>query len=210
MVVLSEEEQLAAIEKYKHYSQILTPKFYICRLYFLKGKSLVSEHKERPTTYLRIIYGNEKTNLKEQTLCKESSNPEYYCSHDIVMELPGPSTVRIEVMEHHQIRKDRVLGYTDVDVESRYLTRHWHLLQRKPIELRNLYSDYGRGSQGRLEMWVDLIERKNWESMPPEKIHAPPYDEYELRVIVWGTKGCVFKDIAESCNDLFVRGYIGN
>jgi hypothetical protein len=117
-------------------------------------------------------------------------------SHDVVMELPGPSTVRVEVMEYYKLRKDRVLGYTDIDVESRYLTRHWHLLLRKPIELRNLYSDYGCGSQGRLEMWVDLIERKNWENMPAEKINPPPYDEYELRV-------------AEHCNDQFVRGFIG-
>lgn len=49
------------------------------------------------------------------------------------MELPGPSTVKVEVMEHYKIRKDRVLGYTEIDVESRYLTRNWHLLQRKPI-----------------------------------------------------------------------------
>jgi hypothetical protein len=54
-----------------------------------------------------------------------------------------------------------------------------------------------------------VIERKNWENMPAEKINPPPYDEYELRVIVWGTKGCVFKDVAEHCNDQFVRGFIG-
>lgn len=94
------------------------------------------------------------------------------------MELPGPSTVRVEVMEDYKLRRDRVLGYTDIDVESRYLTRHWHLLQRKPIELRNLYSDYGCGSQGRLEMWIELIERRNWENMPAIKINPPPYDEY--------------------------------
>lgn len=65
---------------------------------------------------MRITYGSEQTSLKETTTCQESTNPEYYCHHDIVMELPGPSTVRVEVMEDHKLRSDKVLGYTDIDV----------------------------------------------------------------------------------------------
>lgn len=32
----------------------------------------------------------------------------------------------------------------------------------------------------------------------------------ELRVIVWETKECAFKDEAEKCNDLFVSGKMRN
>jgi len=44
--------------------------------------------------------------------------------------------------------------------------------------LRNLYSEYGMGTQGRLETWIDLIEKKKWLSTPAHKIHPPPFDKY--------------------------------
>lgn len=34
----------------------------------------------------------------------------------------------------------KTLGYTELDVEHRYFTKKWHLYEKKPIELRNLYS----------------------------------------------------------------------
>lgn len=75
--------------------------------------------------------------------------------------------------------------------------KKWHLFTgKKPIELRNLYSEYGSGTQGRLEVWIDLVEKKNWLSMPPYKIHPPPFDDFELRTIVWSTKDCVYKNEA--------------
>lgn len=55
-------------------------------------------------------------------------------------------------------------------------------------------------------MWIELIEKKDIKKNPPIKIEPPPYDEYELRCIVWETKECVFKDELAECNDLFVRG----
>lgn len=45
---------------------------------------------------------------------------------------------------------DSVLGYTDIDLEERHFMRKWHLYDKKPIELRNLQSEYGMGTQGRL------------------------------------------------------------
>lgn len=56
--------------------------------------------------------------------------------------------------------------------------KRWHLYEKKPIELRNLYSEYGMGTQGRLETWIDLIEKKKWLSTPAHKIHPPPFDKY--------------------------------
>ena len=95
------------------------------------------------------------------------------------MEIPGPSTVRIEVVEKNNFGSldEQVLGYSEIDVEERQFTKKWHyFVDKKPIELRNLYTDYGIGSQGRLEVWLDLIEKKNWLSNPPYKIHPPPFD----------------------------------
>ena len=41
--------------------------------------------------------------------------------------------------------------------------------------------------------------------MPALAITKPPRYEMEIRLIVWETKDCVFKDEAEKCNDVFVR-----
>ena len=70
------------------------------------------------------------------------------------MDLPGASLIRINVMEMDGVLGSltpKILGYTDIDIEERYFMKKWHLFtEKKPIELRNLYSEYGRGTQGRL------------------------------------------------------------
>jgi hypothetical protein len=69
--------------------------------------------------------------------------------------------------------------------------------------MRNVKSEYGTKSQGRLEMFVELykdLKQKIWDVKPL------PTLEFELRVIVWKTRDAVFKDEAEKCNDMFVRG----
>ena len=60
-----------------------------------------------------------------------------------------------------------------------------------------------------METWVDLIEKKKWINTPAHNIHPPPFDKYELRVIVWKTDDCVFKNVEMESNDIFVRGVIG-
>lgn len=81
----------------------------------------------------------------------------------------------------------------------------WHRYQMKPLENRLLKNEDG-GSVGRLQMWVDLIEKQSAKSHPIIKIEPPPRYKFELRTIVWETRECVFKDELEKCNDLFARG----
>lgn len=70
LMALSEWQEEAADKKIKYYIDILRPKVYTCRLYFLKGKSLVSENREKPNTYLTVSYGESTVSLKDKTLCK--------------------------------------------------------------------------------------------------------------------------------------------
>lgn len=60
-----------------------------------------------------------------------------------------------------------------------------------------------------LECWVEILDPKVAGSTPRYDIRPPPKEEYELRVIVWGTRDCVFKDALEGCNDLFLKGTLG-
>lgn len=54
-------------------------------------------------------------------------------------------------------------------------------------------------------MWVELIPKSLIRQTPPLAITRPLRHECEIRVIVWETKDCVFKDEAEQCNDIYVR-----
>ena len=60
--------------------------------------------------------------------------------------------------------------------------------------------------QGKLELWAELIPKKDISSRPMEKISPEPNYDMELRVIVLSTNDCVFKDEIEKCNDLYVKG----
>jgi hypothetical protein len=60
--------------------------------------------------------------------------------------------------------------------------------------------------KGKLEMWIELIEKKDLKERIAIPIKAPPKYNMELRAIVWSTRECVFKDEAEKCNDIYARG----
>jgi len=61
-------------------------------------------------------------------------------------------------------------------------------------------------SVGRLNMWIEILERKDVKAHPMVHIEAPPRYEFDLRTICWEAKDCVFKEELEKCNDLFARG----
>lgn len=72
--------------------------------------------------------------------------------------------------------------------------------------MRNLKSEVVQGSQGRLELWAELIPQKHKMLYPKLDIGPPPKYKFELRTIVWWTVDTIFKDELEKCNDLYVRG----
>lgn len=52
-----------------------------------------------------------------------------------------------------------MVGFTEIDLEDRFLTPKWHNYTKKPLECRNIKDDTG-SSVGRLKMWIDLVEEK--------------------------------------------------
>ena len=76
--------------------------------------------------------------------------------------------------------------------------------------MRNLTKPppFNDGTQGKLCMWIDLIPKIDLKLRPVIKIEPPPRYDMELRVVIWETRGCVFKDLAEGCNDIYVRAGI--
>lgn len=83
-------------------------------------------------------------------------------------------------------------------------------MDKKPIENRAIKNETGSITCGHLEMWVDVILQSKIKQFPKVKIEPPPYNEFELRVIVHSTIDLVFKDVMDKCNDAFCKGAIGN
>jgi hypothetical protein len=56
-----------------------------------------------------------------------------------------------------------------------------------------------------IQCWLEILDTKVAQSIPRFNISPPPEEEFEVRVIVWGTKGMAIKDPLEGCNDLFLK-----
>lgn len=80
----------------------------------------------------------------------------------------------------------------------------------KPIEERTLFTDKTSAPQGVIQCWVDIIEPKEAAANPKVDISPLPKEEFELRVIIWGTRDVVFADEITKCNDLFLKGIVGS
>ena len=54
------------------------------------------------------------------------------------------------------------------------------------------------------------METKEAAANPKIDITPLPREDYELRVVIWGTRDVVFKDVATKCNDLYLVGMVGD
>lgn len=53
------------------------------------------------------------------------------------------------------------------------------------------------------------MDPKEAASNPRIDISPPPREDYEIRLIIWGTRDVVFKDVETKCNDLYARAILG-
>ena len=202
------EAALLLENKIKVLKDLMRPLDYIARVYILSGKDIQPLDDGKPNPYIKIEMGNKSHDYKVETLNKETFQPEFYKCYEYPVKIPGSAFMRIEVWDGKTGLgdEDEMIGYTEIDLEDRHFTGEWRILPKKPVEMRNLKSDIIQGSQGRLELWAELIPMKDKTLFPKINVFPPPKYKFELRTIVWGTQDCVFKDELEKCNDLYVRG----
>ena len=187
--------------------KVTRPRDYIARVYILRGLQITSiNDNDNPKTYLKFIYNHDQVEVDKDST-REGLYPEYYRTKSFyINELPGTAKLRIEIWEQTLIGGvfgNEILGYTEIDLEERHFSIKWNTMEKKPVEKRNIKNDL-LGSRGRLEMWIDILPAKTKE--PFTVIYPKLQMPYELRVIVWETKDCVFKDEITKANDLFARG----
>jgi hypothetical protein len=125
--------------------------------------------------------------------------------------LPGAATLSIECWDDDGYDFPDLIGVTKIDLEDRFFNKEWKTKYpfKKPIEERTLFVPKISAPQGVLQCWLEILESKEAASNPRIDISPPPKMEFELRVIVWGARDCVFKDPETKCNDLFAVGILG-
>jgi hypothetical protein len=188
-------------------SEFMTPKDLFVRLYILQGKHLTpldSNGKSDP--YLKVSIGKHKVNLRSSYKIN-TLDPEFYESFEFPVQIPGASSLKIEVWDWDGLGDD-LIGETTIDIEDRWFSKEWRSLEKKPIEWRTLLNPSSSISQGKIELWVDIMDSASAKLNPMINISPPPKEPWELRVIVWQCKEVTIKDEITQQNDLYITGLL--
>jgi hypothetical protein len=172
---------------------LLSPQHVFIRLYILRGKSFTpmdSDNSSDP--YLNVRLGKWTASTRDRKK-NNTVNPEFYEVFEIPALIPGPSNLIIDVYDWDGIGDD-LIGSTSIDIEDRWFCQEWKNIKRKPIEWRTLRNPTSSMSQGKLEMWLDILPTSEAKKMPVVNIAPPPMIDFELRVIVWACKDVTIKD----------------
>eukprot|EP01129_Flabellula_baltica_P015819 TRINITY_DN818_c0_g1_i2.p1 TRINITY_DN818_c0_g1~~TRINITY_DN818_c0_g1_i2.p1 ORF type:complete len:1117 (-),score=284.37 TRINITY_DN818_c0_g1_i2:362-3712(-) len=200
-------------DKYRpgdHISDRFAPQQVVVRVYVLRGKGLVPKDEDGfSDPYLRLECGDflfeDRENTHENTL-----DPQFYTMYEFRTTLPGPDTaLDISIYDKDESReKDDLLGSTVIQLADRWFSSEWHNFDQKPIELRNLYNPKSRISQGKLELWIDIMTPEEAKATPAEDITPPQPERWQIRAIVWNVADVETQGRGKV--DLFVTGKLGN
>jgi hypothetical protein len=128
-------------ERIKRFTEIMKPKDYICRVYVTRGIG-VGGSDQAPTTYLRLSLAGVVKSLKSTTLRKDTCNPEYYVCQDLVCKIPGTAMLHVDVMSDETFGDDEIIGTTKIDMEDRFFSKKWNLINIDPDKTGNKRSTF--------------------------------------------------------------------
>ena len=188
--------------------KLITKKDIIVRLYILELNELAKRDTFSESDPYIKIYINDKEVINERDKYQEDQkNCKWYKYYDIPAELPGSSTLKIEVMDWDEILSDDLIGYTIIDLEDRYYNDAWQEMKYKPIETRPLLHPDIEGDQGKCIMWLEMFEANTISENKPWIIDPQPICEMQVRFVVWETEDMEMMDV-EGTSDIYVIGYI--
>ncbi|CAG9312955.1 unnamed protein product [Blepharisma stoltei] len=201
------EEDIIDTEFENIQRSLLTKTDILVRVYVIDAFNLAQKDlKSNSDPYLRIKLGKHVIDDSDHYQ-KDEPNPKFFSCFDLKTVLPGPSKLKIQVWDKDLIIKDDKIGTTEIDLEDRYFSSKWQSLKEKPIETRNLYHPSTKIIQGTIRLWVELYS--STEAPPKRELLPRPPAEFEVRLIIWETRGVKSYD-TEGTSDLFVRAWINN
>jgi hypothetical protein len=176
---------------------------YILELNNLAKKDLLSESDP----YIKILLNDKEVINERNNYQDNQKNCKWYKYYDISGEIPGSSSLKIEVWDWDELLTDDLIGYTVIDLEDRYYNDDWQNLKHKPVEVRPLLHPDINGAQGQVYLWLEMFDSAEKSIHPPWKIDPQPICEFQVRFIVWETEDMEMMDV-EGTSDIYVIGYI--
>ena len=191
-----------------------------CKNLAAKDNSLLTGHKSDPYIVLSLVnQSNSRDNVTvrcDKQKQYQELNPEFFLMRELHGVIPKQNLLRVEVWDWDRIGKDELIGFTEIDMESRFFSHRGYSGPGKAFlepgsvtESRILRNDVGQ-IQGSVEMWVDIFDEEHRVGPVPRPIDIapPPPIEMELRVVVWNTRDVIMVDESineEAMTDIYVR-----
>ena len=176
---------------------------YVLELRNLAKKDLLSESDP----YIKILLNDKEVINERKNYQEDQKDCKWYKYYDIAGEIPGSSTLKIEVWDWDEILSDDLIGFTVIDLEDRYYNDDWQNMKHKPVEIRPLIKPDINGPQGSIYLWLEMFEAAEKVKYIPWKIDPQPLCEFQVRFIVWETEDMEMMDV-EGTSDIYVIGYI--
>ena len=187
---------------------ILVKRSVIVRVYILELNNLAKRDTfSESDPYIKILLGDKELVNERKKAFKDCKNCKWYQYYDLLIELPGSSKLRIQVIDYDNLFSDDLIGETSIDIEDRYFDNRWQDLKNKPIEVRQLYHPDYEVSQGEVSLWIEMFEQNEENKLEPWNIEPEPKSTLEMRLIVYETEEMENLDI-EDTSDIYVMAFI--
>ena len=180
----------------------------IIRVYVLELNNLAKRDAfNESDPYIVIKVGNKVQVNEKKNSVNNCKNCKWYKYYDILADLPGNSTMTLQVYDYDPIFSDELIGETSIDIEDRYFDHKWKDMRNKPIETRQLKHPDFATSQGQILMWMEMFDKDERNDMTPWFITPEPEVELQLRLIIWECENIECMDV-EGTSDVYVTAYI--
>ena len=201
--------QFKNLNKYEQLrTKILSKRTVIVRVYVLELNNLAKKDLlSESDPYIKLFLNGKEIINEKDNHQDDQKNCKWYKHYDIPTEIPGASTLTLQVWDYDDLLSDDLIGETTIDLEDRYFDDKWQELKYKPIEVRPLLHPDINGSQGEAYMWLEIIDKELNEVTPLWKIQPEPVIQHEMRFVVWETEDMEIMDI-EGTSDIYVIGYV--
>jgi hypothetical protein len=178
-------------DRYKN-EDFLPPRLRV-RLYVVKANIVFTKGGEAfPDPYFDTQLGGEINISGRNNFIANSCQPGFYRLEERDVSMPNESRLELTMKCYEELGLgDPIIGSTVIDLEDRWHSTQWRAKMDQDnvaIENRALWRRGIAETGGTVEMWIELVDSFKASEQPPSVLRAPPPNEIEMRLVIWGTK----------------------
>jgi hypothetical protein len=184
-------------DRYKN-EDYLPPRLRV-RLYVVKANIVFTKGGEAfPDPFFDTQLGGDIHISGRNNFVANSCQPGFYRIEERDISMPNESRLELTMKCYEELGLgDPVIGSTMIDLEDRWHSNKWKLKMEQgfvPVENRALWRRGDKETGGTVEMWIELVDSFRASEFPPSPLRAPPPNEIEMRLVIWGTKDIKLMD----------------